>query len=184
MHKDLQFGYTLATLRGSRGLSQRELAEKLSKKLGRKIKRDTVANWETRAVEPNYDVLLAISEVLSYSVEYMLRYTSQTEKEYNEHYDIMSGLINWGMRNKDKLNRIFYIFNQFEGNSDAIVCQAYMYSKMDVESRLHVSHSMESWFESAFANRKIDMPGKEYEAIMSEYADYIKDLKIEYKKDD
>lgn len=184
MHKDLQFGYTLATLRGSRGLSQRELAEKLSKKLGREIKRDTVANWETRTVEPNYDVLLAISEVLGYSVEYMLRYTSQTEEEYNEHFDIMSGLLNWGMRNKDKLYRIFYIFNQFEGNSDAIVCLAYMYSKMDVESRLHVSHSMESWFKSTFNNGKFDMPSKEYELIMSEYADYIKDLKIKYKKDD
>lgn len=168
MYKDLQFGYTVATLRNSRGLSQRELAERLSKKLGREIKRDSIANWETRTIEPNYDVLLAISEVLGYSLEYMLRYTSQTEEEYNEHYDIMSGLLNWGMRNKEKLYRIFYIFNQFEGNSDAIVCLAYMYSKMDVESRLHLSHAMQNWFNSAFEREKIDMPMEEYEAIVSE----------------
>lgn len=62
----MNFGNRLKILRNVSGVTQRELAEAID------VERATIAGYETRASEPNYEKLIRISKFFNVSVDYLL----------------------------------------------------------------------------------------------------------------
>lgn len=63
---NLNFGNKLKMLRNISGVTQRELANAID------VERATIAGYETRASEPNYEKLIRISKFFNVSVDYLL----------------------------------------------------------------------------------------------------------------
>ncbi|NLO88960.1 MAG: helix-turn-helix transcriptional regulator [Clostridia bacterium] len=64
-------GSRIREARELRGMSQKELAEKISKKIGKKLSVDAVGSYEREKRKPPYDTLVAIADVLGVSVDYL-----------------------------------------------------------------------------------------------------------------
>lgn len=62
----MNFGNRLKMLRNITGVTQRELAKAID------VERATIAGYETRASEPNYEKLIRISKFFNVSVDYLL----------------------------------------------------------------------------------------------------------------
>lgn len=58
---------TLKSLRTRKNLSQAQLASKIG------VSRSTVAMWETSKSEPDIDMLVALSEALNTSIDYLIK---------------------------------------------------------------------------------------------------------------
>lgn len=69
----MDFSNILKDLRESRGVTQDDLAKHL------KVSRSTIAGYETRHRQPDYDKLIKISEFFHVSVDYLL--TAETAEE-------------------------------------------------------------------------------------------------------
>jgi len=65
-------GERIRNLRKMKGMSQKDLAHELSKKLGRIISQDSVGTYErgSRGVPP--DILAALADILNCSVDYLV----------------------------------------------------------------------------------------------------------------
>ena len=62
----MEFSKTLKNLRESREITQDELAKRL------KVSRPTIAGYETKHRQPDFDKLLTLSEFFEVSVDYLL----------------------------------------------------------------------------------------------------------------
>lgn len=62
----VKYGDRLRSLREAKGLSQKELADRLN------INRSTYARYETSSTQPDYDILNAIANFYDVSVDYLL----------------------------------------------------------------------------------------------------------------
>lgn len=62
----MDFSTILKELRESRGITQDELARKL------RVSRPTIAGYETKHRQPDYDKLIAIAEIFNVSIDYLL----------------------------------------------------------------------------------------------------------------
>lgn len=81
----------LADLRRKKGLTQRELAKKLSEYLGKDkgISPSAVCSWEVGAKKPPYDILLGFSTYYGVTVDYLLGASSKKlESDNKEKFDI------------------------------------------------------------------------------------------------
>ena len=63
---NMNFGNRLKMLRNITGVTQRELASAID------VERATIAGYETRSSEPNYEKLIRISKFFNVSVDYLL----------------------------------------------------------------------------------------------------------------
>lgn len=67
----MEYGKRLRELRNNRGLSQKELTDRL------KINRSTYARYETEATQPDYETLTKIASFYGVSIDYILGHTVQ-----------------------------------------------------------------------------------------------------------
>lgn len=65
----LKFSERLKELRLSKGMTQRQLAEKF------KIHQTTVKDWEVKGKQPGYETLIALAQFFNVSVDYLLGVT-------------------------------------------------------------------------------------------------------------
>ncbi len=72
------FGYKLKYLREQDGLSQSQLAKNLN------VQTSTISNWENNRGEPTFDKLKEIADYFTVSIDYLLDYTDDNEKEIEE----------------------------------------------------------------------------------------------------
>lgn len=66
----VKYGDRLRSLREGKGLSQKELADRL------KINRSTYARYETSSTQPDYDILNSIANFYEVSIDYLLGRTN------------------------------------------------------------------------------------------------------------
>jgi len=71
----MTFGEKLTTLRKQHGLSQEDLAEKLS------VSRQAVSRWEVDSTLPDAENLLQISKLFGVSVDYLINEDYETEND-------------------------------------------------------------------------------------------------------
>ena len=69
-------GDKIKSLRISEGLTQQELADKLS------ISKVSISNWELNKGNPNYDTLKKIAEIFNVSTDFLLDYNENGNTEY------------------------------------------------------------------------------------------------------
>lgn len=62
----MQYGEILKSLRNNKGLSQKELTDRL------KLNRSTYARYETSSTQPDFDTLAKLSDFYGVSVDYIL----------------------------------------------------------------------------------------------------------------
>ncbi|MEK4702013.1 helix-turn-helix transcriptional regulator [Solibacillus sp. FSL R7-0668] len=70
----VKYGDRLRSLREGKGLSQKELADKLN------INRSTYARYETSSTQPDYDILNAVANFYDVSVDYLLGRINEINK--------------------------------------------------------------------------------------------------------
>lgn len=70
----VKYGDRLRSLREAKGLSQKELADRLN------INRSTYARYETSSTQPDYDILNAIANFYDVSVDYLLGRINEINK--------------------------------------------------------------------------------------------------------
>lgn len=82
----VKYGDRLRSLRENRGLSQKELADRLN------INRSTYARYETSSTQPDYDILDALANFYDVSVDYLLGRTNSYQTQTKEERDIAKRL--------------------------------------------------------------------------------------------
>lgn len=78
------FGERIREARKNQGLNQRELARKLSSRLGRRLSHDAIYSYEKNLRKPPADVLVALADILEVSVDYL---TGRSNNPYGENMD-------------------------------------------------------------------------------------------------
>lgn len=78
------FGERIREARKNQGLNQRELARKLSNRLGRRLSHDAIYSYEKILRKPPADVLVALADILEVSVDYL---TGRSNNPYGENMD-------------------------------------------------------------------------------------------------
>jgi len=92
--KQKTFGEELTTLGKQHGLSQEDLAEKLS------VSRQAVSRWEVDSTLPDAENLLQISKLFGVSVDYLINDDYETENDTPAAYKVVQK-----MELSGKLNR-------------------------------------------------------------------------------
>lgn len=69
------YGKRICELRQQMGISQEELAKRLSEKLGVSISQNSISKYEKETREPNNDTLIALSYLFNVSVDFLLGIT-------------------------------------------------------------------------------------------------------------
>ncbi|MEM6525210.1 MAG: helix-turn-helix transcriptional regulator [Bacteroidota bacterium] len=65
----MDFGKRLKESRTKRGLSQEELAYEVNQRINGTIRRNTISNYENNVSRPDFDILYALAEILSTSID-------------------------------------------------------------------------------------------------------------------
>jgi len=77
----MTIGEKIANLRNSRGISQEELAEKIS------VSRQSVSKWEMDQALPGIDKVLQLSDYFSVSTDALLSDKQEIKKKAKSHWD-------------------------------------------------------------------------------------------------
>lgn len=171
------FGDVLTILRESRNITQQELADALG------ISRHTYAAYEYNRVRFPIELLIPLSNHLDYSLDYILRYAKQTEQEYNENFELVKGLIEWGMRNPEYVPKVLYMSNEFNGDFNGCVDISYMVTKMDDVHRVRIGYIIMDIFKSEYSAGNIDVPEEEFNQLCDELDDILKNRILKSAKD-
>jgi transcriptional regulator with XRE-family HTH domain len=73
----MSFGENLKRLRTSRGLTQNDLALYLN------VTRPTIAGYETKGKEPDYETLIQLSEYFDVSIDYLIKGPTYVKRNNN-----------------------------------------------------------------------------------------------------
>ena len=92
----MSIGETITRKRKALGMTQKDLAEKLS------VSFQAVSKWETDASHPDVELLTALAEVLGTTVDALVGYRSPILADYEERYQ--SSEYYWGI----EPNRLCY----------------------------------------------------------------------------
>ena len=74
----MEYGDVLKNLRNRKGLSQRELADRL------KINRSTYARYETSSTQPDYETLKKLAQFHDVTVDYILGVSNEKQPQLTE----------------------------------------------------------------------------------------------------
>jgi|SRR5690554_1283987 len=74
----MEYGDVLKNLRNRKGLSQRELADRL------KINRSTYARYETSSTQPDYETLKKLAQFHDVTVDYILGMSNEKQPQLTE----------------------------------------------------------------------------------------------------
>ncbi len=74
----MSFGHTLKFLRTENNITQQDLADYL------KVSRPTIAGYETKGKEPDFNTLVRIADFFHISVDFLIREESHDSYEYDK----------------------------------------------------------------------------------------------------
>lgn len=77
----MAFSDTLRMLRKQNGFTQKDLAEKVSEKLGYPVHRPTITKWESGTHEPPAWTLKQLAEIFDVTVDYLLGVEYENDAE-------------------------------------------------------------------------------------------------------